>query len=126
MEKSEEDPDQNQEKEEEEEPIPEPPSKPELAFNRTSIFMTRVISDDDKYGAPECGYCKGFRGKEKDLEYYKVSCGSTKLRTDDYEKLLSRGFTRCGTYIYSRMPRKSCCETYQYRVDMNEFKITKQ
>lgn len=82
--------------------------------NRTSILLTK--SHDDSQGTAECSYCQGkrntFTGEEKDLKYYKTGFTTNKLRADDYEILLSQGFTRCGTYVYARNQVKCCCENY--------------
>jgi hypothetical protein len=65
-------------------------------------------SHSDKEGSKECSYCKGTRntyeGEEGEgkLEYFKTGMSSTKLRVDDYEYLVERGFTRCGTYLYAK------------------------
>jgi arginyl-tRNA--protein-N-Asp/Glu arginylyltransferase len=81
---------------------------------------------DDSRPTPECSYCNGkrqtFLGEETDLPYYKVGFSTTKLRVDDYEKMIDAGFSRCGTYVYSRNPKTSCCEAYQYRVEAEKFK----
>ena len=50
---------------------------------------------------------------------------STKLTITDYEELLDRGFTRCGTYIYKKDNQNSCCEVYAYKVDIDQFKMNK-
>ena len=47
---------------------------------------------------------------------------SGKFRIDDWETLLNLGFTRSGNYFYFRDTHRSCCEVYQYRVDINKFK----
>ena len=80
-------------------------------------------SHDDKSEEGECSYCNGKRivddphtGEtgihENDVKYHKLGVTSTKLRADDLETFLDRGFTRCGTYIYQRNCRMSCCEIY--------------
>jgi len=48
------------------------------------------------------------------------------MNVKDLEHCLNMGFTRCGTYIYKRTSHKSCCEVWQYRVDINDFKISQQ
>ena len=107
-----------------------PPTK---VFNKTSILLAR--SHDDKSEEGECSYCNGKRlvddpvTGEKGLEetnvmYHKLGFTSTKLKADDLEHFLDSGFTRCGTYIYQRNSRMSCCEIYQYRVLVGQFKIS--
>ena len=43
------------------------------------------------------------------------------MRVEDLEHCLNMGFTRCGTYIYQRTSRPSCCEVWQYRVNIDDF-----
>ena len=62
---------------------------------------------------------------ETDCKYHKLGFTSTKMTASDLEWCLDRGFTRCGTYIYQRTSKNSCCEVWQYRVEINEFKINK-
>lgn len=113
-----------------EEAVYEPPR---IIQNRTSILIGR--SHDDKEEEDECSYCHGkrtvdnmetgeFGVKEEGCKYHKLGFTSTKMRVDDLEKCLNNGFTRCGTYVYMRTNYKSCCEIFQYRVDVNEFKIS--
>lgn len=64
-------------------------------------------------------------GEEKDLKYHKVGFTSNRMRVEDYETLLDHGFTRCGTYYYCRNQMKSCCEIYQYRVILDNFKMSR-
>ena len=42
----------------------------------------------------------------------------------DLEKMQNSGFVRCGTYFYQQNMSKSCCENWQYLVNVNEFKIS--
>ena len=77
----------------------------------------------------DCSYCKGKRTTyigdiEEGITYHKVGFTSTKFRYDDYETLLAEGFSRCGTYFYTRHMLRSCCEAYQYRVDFEKFEPT--
>jgi len=64
-------------------------------------------------------------GPEEGLEYFKIGFTTNKLRIDDYEILLENGFTRCGSYVYARNQMKSCCEVYQYKVRLPDFKMSK-
>ena len=94
------------------------------------------MSHDDNDTNEDCGYCKGNRhyddietGKTDLLEEKctnsSVGFSSTKMRVDDFESCLNAGFTRCGTYFYRRASYKSCCEVWQYRVEINKFKMSK-
>ena len=107
--------------------------KPDIVFKRSSVLLARSHDDRDEEG--ECSYCNGIRIvddpdtkecgiKESDLKYHKLGFTSTKLTCRDLEWCLNRGFTRCGTYIYQRNSKISCCEVWQYRVDIGEFKIS--
>lgn len=91
------------------------------AYDKSTIFLTRSHDDEDE--SKECAYCKGKRLvdnpetgetgiEEKDLSYYKIGFTSTKMRTDDLERVFNEGWTRCGTYIYIRSAHKSCCEVF--------------
>lgn len=89
-------------------------------------MLTKVHSNANPI--PDCGYCKGTRSimdyngevhVEHGLKYRSFGFTSNKMRVDDYEELINRGFSRCGCYFYQRDPLVSCCECYQYRVDHN-------
>ena len=87
-------------------------------------------SHSDTKGTKNCDYCGGIRKysngeEEKDLEYHPLGITTNKLKVSDYEILLQKGFTRCGSYVYIRNPTTSCCEVYQYKVKIDEFKINK-
>ena len=97
------------------------------AFDKTSILLTK--SHGDSKGSPECSYCHGkrdtYNGEEKDLKYHKTGFSTNKLKIEDYEVLLQQGWTRCGSYVYIRNQTKSCCECYQYKVPIKDFKMNK-
>lgn len=91
-------------------------------------MLTR--SHADTKGSPECSYCSGKRKtytgeEETDLKYYKTGMTTNKLKISDYEILLQQGWTRCGSYCYIRNQMKSCCECYQYKVRVANFKMNK-
>lgn len=96
-------------------------------LNKTAI-MLQYCSDDGKQRT-ECSYCSAkrqtFSGEETGLTYHPVSFCSSKMRADDYEMLMATGFTRCGSYFYLRNTVKSCCETYMYKVDVDNYILTK-
>lgn len=111
--------------------VPEEPAV--KIFAKTSVLLSR--SHDDRDEEAECSYCDGKRCvddpltgqkgvEEKDLKYHKLGFTSTKLNVHDLEHCLNNGFTRCGTYIYQRSSKNSCCEVWQYRVDINEFQYS--
>ena len=66
-----------------------------------------------------------YSGEETGLLGHKVGFTTNKLRVDDYDTLLDHGFTRCGCYCYVRNNILSCCECYQYKVLISDFKMSK-
>jgi arginyl-tRNA--protein-N-Asp/Glu arginylyltransferase len=103
-------------------------------FDKTSILLVR--SHDDKGEEGECSYCNekrcvddpetGEKGiEETGVKYHKFGFTTTKMRVDDLETCLNNGFTRCGTYVYKRNSKNSCCEVWQYRVNCLDFKMSK-
>ena len=92
-------------------------------------------SHDDTSEEGECSYCFGKRivdnpetgetdVSEEGCMYHKLGFASTKMRVEDFETCLNHGFTRCGTFIYKRSNHNSCCEVWQYRVNIDDFKIS--
>jgi len=95
-------------------------NRPQI-FDKTSVLLTR--SHDDTTEEGECSYCNekrlvddpdtGEKGiEETGVKYHKLGFTTTKMRVDDLEHCLNSGFTRCGTYVYIRNSRKSCCEVF--------------
>eukprot|EP00347_Sterkiella_histriomuscorum_P021869 403332481 len=98
---------------------------PKIIENKTSILLSKT--HDSSKGGSECSYCCGFREtysgeKLEGLKSYKQGFSSMKMRYDDFEELLNKGYSRSGTYFYQRNFKNSCCETFQYRVDAMKFK----
>ena len=92
-------------------------------------------SHHDWHEEKKCDYCFGKRTvdnpdtketdvEETDLPFYKLGICSTKMRVEDLETFLLHGFTRCGTFIYKRANWKSCCEVWQYMVNIDDFNIS--
>jgi len=46
------------------------------------------------------------------------------MPVDHYQKLMDRGWRRCGTYYYKWDMEQSCCQPYTIRLDANEFEPT--
>jgi arginine-tRNA-protein transferase len=42
----------------------------------------------------------------------------------DYQKLMDRGWRRCGTYYYKFDFENSCCQPYTIRLDTQEYQIS--
>ncbi|CDW91315.1 arginyl-trna--protein transferase 1 [Stylonychia lemnae] len=97
--------------------------KQKIISNQSSIMLTR--SHDSSQGSGDCSYCNGkretFQGLQEGLKSHKSGFGSTKMRCDDFEELLNKGYSRSGTYFYQRNFKMACCETFQYRVWMDKF-----
>lgn len=53
-------------------------------------------------------------------------CGFScdRLSMDLYEKLMDRGWTRCGSYFYKPNLEISCCRPYIMRIFCDEYKPT--
>lgn len=105
----------------------------------TSSFNVLCSRDDDEE-AGECSYCFEKRRvvdpyepnksdaelkEEKDCKYQMSIVTSNKIKVDDAEKFFEAGYTRCGSMFYKRSNEKSCCEVWQYRVDVTQFKMSR-
>ncbi|CAI2361894.1 unnamed protein product [Moneuplotes crassus] len=93
---------------------------PELS--KKSVINMRGLHLNDK--RTECNYCSNPVKEENHFYCWGMTC--TKLRTDDYEKALDLGWQRSGTWLYRPDIKKSCCPLYTPRIDITEFKISKQ
>lgn len=96
--------------------------------NKTLIDLQTIRSN---VFSTHCGYCHSkretFNGPEENLKnIYAVMLNSNKIRADDYENLTNKGFSRCGNSFYIKDAVNSCCECYQYKVDMPIFQLNKQ
>lgn len=47
------------------------------------------------------------------------------MTVDVYQKLMDRGWRRCGKYMYKYDFESACCQPYTIRLDVNEFQISK-
>ena len=67
----------------------------------------------------KCGYCKGTKSSKYGiyLDYIPIEI---------YEEMYMRGWTKSGTYFYKPSYEKTCCKLYQPRVNINEFKMSKE
>jgi arginyl-tRNA---protein transferase len=73
---------------------------------------------NEKGISEKCGYCGG---KKENPGSATWGLGSPRLSVVDYQKLMDRGFRRCGTYIYKYDLEQSCCQPYTIRLNVNEF-----
>lgn len=71
---------------------------------KTLIDINGTHSNENK--GNHCGYCHDTKPNHGDSKW---AITSIKMRVDDYEKLMDRGWRRCGTYYYKQDFEKSCC-----------------
>ena len=50
---------------------------------------------------------------------------SNKVKIEDYEQLLDKGFCLAGNYARLNDQSKACCEVYQYKVKAVDFKLNR-
>ena len=77
----------------------------------------------DDHGSSECGYCKD-KPEKQPKGHKSIGITSSKMTADDYQKLMDRGWRRCGTYYYKWDFLQSCCQPYTIRLNQEEFKIS--
>ena len=61
-----------------------------------TYFKAAYMHSND-HGSDSCGYCDGSKGT-KGHKSWGITC--SKMTVADYEKLMWRGWRRCGTYYY--------------------------
>jgi arginyl-tRNA--protein-N-Asp/Glu arginylyltransferase len=54
---------------------------------------------------------------------FRTGFGCPKMRADDYDNLINKGWNRCGRYFFIRSQEKSCCQSYSLRVPIEDFKL---
>ena len=93
--------------------------------NTEEIFRINItkMSDNINFG---CGYCKhqSTRAKTRINNYFQITTNSIPLNI--YQSLVEKGWSRCGNRLYIKNYEKSCCKLYQPRVNINNFKISKE
>lgn len=84
--------------------------------------MNTSRSTIQPYGTHEshCGYCN--HPDDTSISYGIVS---TKMFSQDYEKLMLRGWRRSGTYFYKPRNIDTCCPLYTIRTDVSKFVASK-
>ena len=87
------------------------------------INLCKMISDNSPSG---CGYCKEKRTNIRPQTSYKYFLYLKSLPVDIYNELTKKGWTRCGDLLYKTNYEKTCCKLYQPRININNFKITKE
>jgi arginyl-tRNA---protein transferase len=68
-----------------------------------------------------CGYCKGSKGNPGHADW---GITSYRMTVVDYQKMMDRGWRRCGCYYYKYDFLNSCCQPYTIRLDTKEYAIS--
>ena len=90
-----------------------------VPLGKTVININGCHGNEDKEDT--CGYCKGTKG---DQGACKWGITSHKMSVQDYQKLMDRGWRRCGGYYYKYDFEQSCCQPYTIRLDTTEYQIS--
>ena len=88
--------------------------------SQTVIDINGCSSNKSK--GDSCGYCKG---SKKDKGHSQWGLTSHKMTVDDYQKLMDRGWRRCGGYYYKFDFEGSCCQPFTIKLDTKEYEISK-
>ena len=89
------------------------------AAGKTVIDLNGCSANDSKNG--HCGYC---HNQKPDAGHTQWSLVSPKTSVVDYQKMMDRGWRRCGTFYYKYDFLGSCCQPYTIRLDTNEYNIS--
>ena len=89
--------------------------------NKFRINITQ-IKEFNLFG---CGYCKHQSVDVKSKLRNEIVLFTKSIPIDIYQRFIERGWSKCGNQLYKRNYEKSCCKIYQPRVNINNFKITK-
>ena len=73
-----------------------------------------------------CGYCKHQTVPIKNKFRNDFKMTLNQIPIDIYQHLINKGWTRCGNRFYKRNYEKCCCKLYQPRLNINNFKISKE
>ena len=63
----------------------------------------------------ECGYCKGKKDNPGSESWGLLS---PRISSKIYQKMMDRGWRRCGEYFYKYDLEKSCCQPLTIRLDV--------
>ncbi|KAL6079620.1 arginyltransferase, variant 2 [Balamuthia mandrillaris] len=94
------------------------PSLPPPTFDHLPDSPSIIVP----YGASmgRCGYC---HSQARTSASWGMT--ATKLRVEDYEALMDRGWSRSGTWAYRPTNSTTCCVQYQIRLDVTQFRPSK-
>jgi arginine-tRNA-protein transferase len=91
------------------------------AAGKTIVNLQGCHANNER--SSDCGYCKG-NPKKKNPGHLQWGITTPKLSVVDYQKLMDRGWRRCGQYSYKFDFEGSCCQPYTIRLDTTEFQIS--
>ena len=93
----------------------------ESLFENKNLNKITIIDANRLHGylGSSCGYCKSSSGS------YTLGFQAKQVTAEDYEKMLDRGFRRCGDYYYKPNLFKSCCKLFTIKIDVLEHKLRK-
>ncbi|CDW88491.1 arginyl-trna--protein transferase 1 [Stylonychia lemnae] len=90
-----------------------------LPKGKTIINLNGCHINENESG--HCGYCGGKKGSQGAVQWGLVS---NKMTVQDYQKLMDRGWRRCGGYYYKYDFEKSCCQPFTIRLNASEYQIS--
>lgn len=88
-------------------------SYPQVKLSQVTLYPEEVDNST-------CGYCHANKKGRKTYGF--VTNG---VLPSDYQGLMDRGFRRSGTYVYRPNNMKTCCPCYTIRLDVLQFKMSK-
>jgi arginine-tRNA-protein transferase len=74
----------------------------------------------NNHRSSHCNYCKDSKSNPGHADWGIVS---NRMSVVDYQKLMDRGWRRCGGYYYKYDFENSCCQPYTIRLDTRAFSI---
>ena len=90
--------------------------------NKFRINITQI----KEYNLFGCGYCKHQSVEVRSKFRNEIVLFTKSIPVDIYQNFIEKGWSKCGIQLYKRNYEKSCCKIYQPRVNINNFKITKE
>lgn len=92
--------------EEEESQVEEVSLADSLYKQGTNLIDMSYMHLATKSSNDTCGYCKSSKPNPGSATW---GIGAPRLSVSDYQKMMDRGFRRCGNYVYKYDLEQSCC-----------------
>ena len=89
---------------------------PKIPVGQTIIDINGCHGNEKN--STHCGYCQGSKPNPGHSQW---GITSKKMSVVDYQKLMDRGWRRCGQYYYKFDFEASCCQPYTIKLDTSEF-----